>query len=314
MLNHSSRAGDSDGGAVRPRESAHSVLPAREAPRVARRRVRRAHLVRIHLLCVQWALLCIRVNRVCTRLYEYMCAFRSGSYLKTDAYASEVPRLLFEQSPQQLEKFLQAQMQAGGSARADPKLLKWWAAYLESVGELELALKFYALCDDAYSMIRIHLHRHNLNKAPTAPLLFHYLHLHLHLLSLYLHLHLRAQALEICSQTGNLAGCYFLAAHFEKEGDNDRALAYYIQAQCFSQAARLCKCALAAASPRQPSVARSRSRSRSRACTQGAREGRPAHEHRTARARRRQARRRALLRVAPRRARQSRAPLPQGVH
>lgn len=86
------------------------------------------------------------------------------SYLKTDAYASEVPRLLFEQSPQQLEKFLQAQMQQSGGSRADPKLLKWWAAYLESVGELELALKFYALCDDAYSMIRIHLHRGNLTK------------------------------------------------------------------------------------------------------------------------------------------------------
>lgn len=35
----------------------------------------------------------------------------------------------------------------------DPNLLKWWAQYIESTGDMESAFKFYQKADDWFSQV-----------------------------------------------------------------------------------------------------------------------------------------------------------------
>lgn len=37
----------------------------------------------------------------------------------------------------------------------DPKLLKWWAQYVESTGDMDSAFKIYQKADDHFSQVRI---------------------------------------------------------------------------------------------------------------------------------------------------------------
>ena len=61
------------------------------------------------------------------------------NYEKSGTHRFEVPRLLFEDW-----NILEAYIQKTN----DKELKRWWAQYMESTGEMELALQYYELAQD----------------------------------------------------------------------------------------------------------------------------------------------------------------------
>ena len=66
----------------------------------------------------------------------------------------------------------------------DKELKRWWAQYMESTGEMELALQYYELSEDYLSLVRVYSYCDNLEKAA-----------------------------EIANTSGDKAACYHLARH-----------------------------------------------------------------------------------------------------
>eukprot|EP00795_Rhopilema_esculentum_P000551 gene551-10237_t len=91
-------------------------------------------------------------------------------------------------------------------------LRKWWAQYMESVGEMEAALQFYESAQDHLSLVRVNCYCGNLNKAA-----------------------------DICNETGDKSACYHLARHFESQGDFKSAIHYFSRAQAYANAIRLAR-------------------------------------------------------------------------
>ncbi|XP_065539645.1 intraflagellar transport protein 140 homolog isoform X5 [Lathamus discolor] len=91
-------------------------------------------------------------------------------------------------------------------------LWKWWAQYLESQSEMESALKYYALAQDYFSLVRVHCFQGNIQKAA-----------------------------EIANETGNWAASYHLARQYESQDEIKQAVHFYTRAQAFNNAIRLCK-------------------------------------------------------------------------
>ena len=67
------------------------------------------------------------------------------NYEKSETHRFEVPRLLFEDWGM-LETYIQKSN--------DKDLKRWWAQYMESTGEMELALNYYELAEDYLSLVR----------------------------------------------------------------------------------------------------------------------------------------------------------------
>ena len=68
------------------------------------------------------------------------------NYEKSGTHRFEVPRLLFEDW-----NILEAYIQK----TSDKELKRWWAQYMESTGEMELALQYYELAQDYLSLVRV---------------------------------------------------------------------------------------------------------------------------------------------------------------
>ncbi|OXB59286.1 hypothetical protein ASZ78_007807 [Callipepla squamata] len=124
-------------------------------------------------------------------------------YEKSDTHRFEVPRMLSEDL-QALENYV--------NKMKDKSLWKWWAQYLESQSDMESALKYYALAQDYFSLVRIHCFQGNIQKAA-----------------------------EIANETGNWAASYHLARQYESQEDIKQAVHFYTRAQAFNNAIRLCK-------------------------------------------------------------------------
>ncbi|XP_032929965.1 intraflagellar transport protein 140 homolog isoform X3 [Catharus ustulatus] len=124
-------------------------------------------------------------------------------YEKSDTHRFEVPRMLSEDL-QALENYI--------NKMKDKSLWKWWAQYLESQSEMESALKYYALAQDYFSLVRVHCFQGNIQKAA-----------------------------EIANETGNGAASYHLARQYESQEDIKQAVHFYSRAQAFNNAIRLCK-------------------------------------------------------------------------
>ncbi|NXK97193.1 IF140 protein, partial [Formicarius rufipectus] len=124
-------------------------------------------------------------------------------YEKSDTHRFEVPRMLSEDL-QALENYV--------NNMKDKSLWKWWAQYLESQSDLESALKYYALAQDYFSLVRVHCFQGNIQKAA-----------------------------EIANETGNWAASYHLARQYESQEDIRQAVHFYTRAQAFNNAIRLCK-------------------------------------------------------------------------
>ncbi|XP_010134604.1 PREDICTED: intraflagellar transport protein 140 homolog [Buceros rhinoceros silvestris] len=124
-------------------------------------------------------------------------------YEKSDTHRFEVPRMLSE-NLQALENYVHKMK--------DKSLWKWWAQYLESQSDMEAALKYYALAQDYFSLVRVHCFQGNIQKAA-----------------------------EIANETGNWAASYHLARQYESQHDVKQAVHFYTRAHAFNSAIRLCK-------------------------------------------------------------------------
>ncbi|NXK49040.1 IF140 protein, partial [Chauna torquata] len=124
-------------------------------------------------------------------------------YEKSDTHRFEVPRMLSEDL-QALENYV--------NKMKDKSLWKWWAQYLESQSDMESALKYYALAQDYFSLVRVHCFQGNIQKAA-----------------------------EIANETGNWAASYHLARQYESQDEIKQAVHFYTRAQAFNNAIRLCK-------------------------------------------------------------------------
>ncbi|NXP51231.1 IF140 protein, partial [Heliornis fulica] len=124
-------------------------------------------------------------------------------YEKSDTHRFEVPRMLSEDL-QALENYI--------NKMKDKSLWKWWAQYLESQADMEAALKYYALAQDYFSLVRVHCFQGNIQKAA-----------------------------EIANETGNWAASYHLARQYESQEEIKQAVHFYTRAQAFNNAIRLCK-------------------------------------------------------------------------
>ncbi|NXL86568.1 IF140 protein, partial [Alectura lathami] len=125
------------------------------------------------------------------------------NYERSDTHRFEVPRMLSE-DPQALENYV--------NKMKDKILWKWWAQYLESQSNMESALKYYALAQDYFSLVRVHCFQGNIQEAA-----------------------------EIANETGNWAASYHLARRYESENEIKQAVHFYTRAQAFNNAIRLCK-------------------------------------------------------------------------
>eukprot|EP00095_Tigriopus_kingsejongensis_P006204 snap_masked-scaffold252_size238019-processed-gene-1.6 protein:Tk06204 transcript:snap_masked-scaffold252_size238019-processed-gene-1.6-mRNA-1 annotation:"intraflagellar transport protein 140-like protein" len=126
-----------------------------------------------------------------------------GFYEKSGTSRFEVPRLLFDDWAA-LETYVD---------KSDDKALKrWLAQYLESTGEMDMALQYYGLADDYLSLVRVHCYCENVEKAS-----------------------------EIANSSGDRAACYHLARQFENMDDINSAIHFFTKAQAYSNAIRICK-------------------------------------------------------------------------
>uniref|UniRef100_A0A0M3IML3 DDE_Tnp_ISL3 domain-containing protein n=1 Tax=Ascaris lumbricoides TaxID=6252 RepID=A0A0M3IML3_ASCLU len=71
---------------------------------------------------------------------------RRDHYEKSDTQRFEVPRMLFD-DPKVLEAYVKK--------RRDQNLQRWWAQYLESIGDFNGAKGFYQASKDYLSVIRL---------------------------------------------------------------------------------------------------------------------------------------------------------------
>lgn len=94
----------------------------------------------------------------------------------------------------------------------DPNMLKWWAQYIESTGDMDGAMKIYQKAEDWFSQVRILCFLGELLKADS-----------------------------IARQSGDKAACYHLARHYENIGKISDAIQFYTKAQTYSNAVRICK-------------------------------------------------------------------------
>lgn len=125
------------------------------------------------------------------------------SYEKSQTHQYEVPRMLFD-NPTELDKYI--------SNKNDEKLFKWWAQYMESLGEMETALQYYEKSKDFLSLVRVYCYCSNLEKAA-----------------------------EIANDTGDRAANYHMGRQYENKSDIKKAVHFFSRAQAYSHAIRICK-------------------------------------------------------------------------
>ncbi|NWR42554.1 IF140 protein, partial [Regulus satrapa] len=149
-------------------------------------------------------------------------------YEKSDTHRFEVPRMLSEDL-QALENYI--------NKMKDKSLWKWWAQYLESQSDMESALKYYALAQDYFSLVRVHCFQGNIQKVRQPASTF----IPGAAWTQSKAVQFPLQAAEIASETGSGAASYHLARQYESQEDVKQAVHFYSRAQAFNNAIRLCK-------------------------------------------------------------------------
>ncbi|KAL0273238.1 UNVERIFIED_CONTAM: hypothetical protein PYX00_005959 [Menopon gallinae] len=125
------------------------------------------------------------------------------SYEKADTHRIHAPRLLSEDI-YKLKTYV--------DQSSDPVLFKWLAQYMESTGDMKSALHYYTMAKDHLSIVRVLCFLNNFN-----------------------------QASEVAQNTGDRAAAYHLARQFEAMERFDEALSFFIRAQAYGNAIRICK-------------------------------------------------------------------------
>jgi intraflagellar transport protein 140 len=132
---------------------------------------------------------------------------QTGEALKMYQLTSDpvhaITHLLME-DPNALRKFMQT--------TTDNEMLKWYAQYIESTGDMENAFKIYQKAEDYFSQVRILCFLGQLSRADA-----------------------------VAKNSGDKSACYHLARHYENIGKFQDAIQFYTRAQTFANAVRICK-------------------------------------------------------------------------
>ncbi|KAK0096463.1 hypothetical protein PV326_005425 [Microctonus aethiopoides] len=124
-------------------------------------------------------------------------------FTKSDCHYFEVPRMLLNQ-PNELQRYL---------ANTDSLRIKnWHAQYVESMGDMEGALRLYDEAKDTLAVTR-----------------------------LLCYLGREDQVNEIVTKTNHAASAYHLAAHYESINNPSQAVHFYTMAKAYNNAIRICK-------------------------------------------------------------------------
>lgn len=119
--------------------------------------------------------------------------------------AREIPRMLINKN---LIDLLEKHMSLG----KDNSSIYWWAAYLETNGQIEKALEYYEKASDWVNVVRIHLAQDRV-----------------------------AQAKKITDETKDTGACFLMGKYYESIGDIQKAIYYYALSGRINQAFRLAK-------------------------------------------------------------------------
>lgn len=90
--------------------------------------------------------------------------------------------------------------------------MKWWAQYVESTRNMELAMKYYEEAKDYLSTVRILCFLQNTKRAA-----------------------------EVADRSSDSAACYHLARHYESIGQIENAVNFFIKSNAYANAIRICK-------------------------------------------------------------------------
>uniref|UniRef100_A0A182QMN5 Uncharacterized protein n=1 Tax=Anopheles farauti TaxID=69004 RepID=A0A182QMN5_9DIPT len=124
-------------------------------------------------------------------------------YERTSSLMHNISQLLMD-DPGALKQYMQA--------TTDPELLRWWAQYVESSGDMEGAFKIYQRSGDWFSQVRILCFIGQVGRAD-----------------------------EIARASGDRAACYHLGRYYENSGKLPEAIQFYTRAQTYGNAVRICK-------------------------------------------------------------------------
>lgn len=95
----------------------------------------------------------------------------------------------------------------------DVRLLRWWAQYVESTGDMDAAFQIYQRADDWFAQVRILCFMGQLQRADS-----------------------------VARLSGNRSACYHLARHYENQAARPtEAVQMYVRAQTYGNAVRICR-------------------------------------------------------------------------
>lgn len=124
-------------------------------------------------------------------------------FQQTSDPVHSITQLLMD-DPNALRKYMQSS--------TDPEMLKWYAQYIESTGDMESAFKIYQKTDDFFSQVRILCFLGQISKAET-----------------------------VARNSSDKSACYHLARQYENIGKFQDAIQFYTRANTFGNAVRICK-------------------------------------------------------------------------
>ncbi len=105
---------------------------------------------------------------------------------------------------------------------------KWWAQYLESLGEMESARSYYQQAGDFLSVVRICCFMGDMDRVNHNKTSKHQPNNH-------------TQAAAIANESGDKAACYHLARTYENSGQISAAVNFFTKAHAYTSALRLAK-------------------------------------------------------------------------
>lgn len=129
-------------------------------------------------------------------------------YEAANSHRYEVPRMLFD--AERLDD-----LQSYIKRSRDPKLLRWWAQYCESVADLDGAMRYYIKAEDHLSQVRIHCFRQEFDEA--------------------------AETVFNAPKKIMKAAAYHLARQHEGHGNIKEAINFFVRAGRYNHAVRIAK-------------------------------------------------------------------------
>lgn len=151
----------------------------------------RIHLKNTYFKYAEW----LKVNGDLTGALEY--------YEKSSSPIHNITQLLMD-NPVVLKQYI--------TSTTDVNMLKWWAQYIESTGDMDAAFKTYQKANDWFSQIRILCFLGQVSRADS-----------------------------LARSNGDRSACYFLARHYENIGKIQDSVQLYTRAKSYANAVRICK-------------------------------------------------------------------------